>query len=92
MKFPRHIELTLEHNPNAAYHMGVEQWLKEQPEHHDTGWASPEERKAAIATNELWVLQWYPDTPVGFFLVSAATLDALLEHAARVESSEEQAQ
>ena len=26
-------------------------------------------------------LQWYPDTPVGFYLVEAATLDAAIDEA-----------
>jgi hypothetical protein len=32
----------------------------------------------AIATDELWTMQWYPETPVGFCVLHASTLAALL--------------
>lgn len=44
----------------------------------DDSWATPEDREMAIATNRVWTLQWYPDTPVGFYRLHAATLDSLL--------------
>lgn len=42
------------------------------------GWVSPEERQKAIDTNSWWLLQWYPETPVGFCWLSASSLEALL--------------
>lgn len=41
-------------------------------------WASDEEREKAIATNEIWELHWYPDTPVGFCSVFASSFGALV--------------
>lgn len=43
-------------------------------------WVSAEERAAAIQSNSIWTLQWYPDTPIGSYSVSASTLEALLTH------------
>lgn len=43
---------------------------------------SPEAMQAAIDSDEIWVLQWYPDTPVGFHRVAAPTLGGVLALAA----------
>ena len=39
---------------------------------------SPEQMRLAIAVDECWTLQWYPDSPVGFYRVAAPTLNDLL--------------
>jgi len=38
-----------------------------------------EERDKCIATDQLWELQWYPHTPVGFHVIGAPTLAQLLD-------------
>lgn len=43
----------------------------------DDQWVSPEEKRKAIETDELWCLQWYPDTPVGFCVLMASSLEAI---------------
>jgi hypothetical protein len=45
-----------------------------------TEWASEAEYNKGLETNTLWTLQWYPDTPVGFCLIHAATLDGLFNY------------
>ena len=50
----------------------------------DDDWVSEEQKQKAIATNDCWTLQWYPHTPVGFYKMSAADLDVLLEAAGRL--------
>jgi hypothetical protein len=46
---------------------------------------SPLEFRRSLETDELWVLQWYPETPVGFNRVAAATLEDVLRLAAAVD-------
>lgn len=46
----------------------------------DIHWVSDEERDKAVATNRMWGLQWYPDTPVGFHRIHASSLPALIDH------------
>ena len=81
MKFPAHkAGLTLSHND----HKGSYYTIKEAIEHENFGmrdfdWVSEEQKQKAIDTDECWTLQWYPDTPVGFFVKSAADLEALLD-------------
>jgi len=38
---------------------------------------SPEERHEAVAKDSVWVLHWYPDTPIGFIRFAASTLEAI---------------
>jgi hypothetical protein len=38
---------------------------------------SPEEYIKAIDENSVWQLQWYPETPVGFHIVAASSLEAI---------------
>jgi len=82
---PRHLNLTIEHNPHKAYYQTVEQWLDDDgPDAKDGDELRPEDRAAILATGELWTVQWYPNTPIGSVLVCAATLPRVLERALEV--------
>lgn len=48
-------------------------------------WVSAEEKHKAITTNSVWTLQWYPDTPVGFYVLTASSLEAVLAAAEKVK-------
>ena len=80
MKLPKHeASLHLTHNQHKAYYMTVQQAVLENNfGYGEDDWVSDEQREKAIATNECWTLQWYPDTPVGFHKQSAADLNVLL--------------
>jgi hypothetical protein len=38
---------------------------------------SVEEWHKALAEDSVWILHWYPDTPVGFYRMAASSLEAL---------------
>lgn len=38
---------------------------------------SPEEWHEAVAKDSVWVLHWYPETPVGFIRIAASSLKAI---------------
>jgi hypothetical protein len=44
-------------------------------------WPSAEEKELALSSNSVWILQWYPNTPVGFCAVGAASFAACLAFA-----------
>lgn len=69
--------LTITHNDHKGVYETVEKFT-EGPGAIE--WASDEERKRAIETDEIWEVQWYPDTPVGFCIVQASSLEACFEH------------
>lgn len=78
LELPEHEgELSITHNGHKSNYETVEnylEWLKADDED-----ISPEERKKAIETKELWECQWYPNTPVGFNKVYASSLEKLQE-------------
>ena len=78
MVFPKHINMTIEHQPHAAYYESVEDWLakSKREDHVDV---LPEDAAEMLKTGDVWVIQWYPNTPVGFRVVAAATLERALE-------------
>lgn len=49
----------------------------------DEGWVSNEERVKACEENSCWTLQWYPDTPVGFCILRASSIQAIFDELAR---------
>jgi hypothetical protein len=74
---PRHISFSLYHNPHVGYYDTVAEHLNRH-EYLIFEWPSEEAKKRAIETNELWEAHWYPDTPIGFHIAYAPTLEDLL--------------
>ena len=77
MKLPTSIAHSIEHNEHNTSYQGVEQYL--QDINIDDENCLPEDRAEIIRTGELWIIRWYPTTPVGYFTVVAATLERALE-------------
>lgn len=83
MNWPAHkASLHLTHNQHLAYYLTVAQSIDQNDYgYEEECWVSPEQKQKAIDTNECWTLQWYPNTPIGFNLLSAADLDVLIQAA-----------
>ncbi len=80
MIFPPHeASLHLTHNQHKAYYQTVEQHLADMQDT-DDDWVSEEEKQRAYETQELWELQWYPNTPIGSHIFYASSLEALMAH------------
>lgn len=80
MKFPDHkCALFLTHNEYKSYYETIEDVLEQQEFSGVNDWVSEEQRQKFKETGEIWVLQWYPDTPIGSCIAIASDLDALLE-------------
>ena len=78
IKFPEHkCGLFLTHNEHRDYYQKLEEYMAE----HDDLLKdlTPEDRAECLRTDELWQLQWYPNTPVGFNYVAGPTLERVLE-------------
>lgn len=87
MKFPQHeCELTLTHNTHKSYYEDIADYV--ESEHVRDTFKDAEARNRSVATNEIWELQWYPHTPIGFNKVSAPTLDEVLALALALEAEE----
>lgn len=57
----------------------VAEWLAEVVDGNRYGDVLPQDREEMMRTGDVWVVHWYPDTPVGFHAVAAATLDRAIE-------------
>lgn len=78
---PKHEgELILSHNEHKSNYQTVKQEIEEDLVQVNDRWISEEEKQKAIETNELWCLQWYPHTPVGFHVVYASQLLPLIDY------------
>lgn len=77
--------LYLTHNEHKDLYESAEDWIENRQFEDD--FVSPEEMQKAIAENSVWRLQWYPDTPVGFYSIAAASLEAI-EQAIRARGQE----
>lgn len=84
MKLPKHVTLTIEHNPHASDYATAAQWLENN---YARDFADVLDADEIKRTNEVWVVRWYPNTPVGFQCVAASTLIGALEFACRDEQT-----
>ena len=75
--FPKHnCGLHLNHNDHKNVYEKAEQWIVDNDW---CDWENEEAKQRAIDTDEIWTLQWYPDTPVGFCALAAPTFEELLK-------------
>lgn len=79
VKLPRHLTLSIEHNEHKSYYQTVEELIEERGLRR--WFPSEDEYRKAVETNELWVIQWYPDTPIGFNIRAAATFEYCIKAA-----------
>lgn len=88
MNFPSHkAGLYLTHNQHKDYYEKIEDHLQEYPGFDDDNFVSAEDKQKCIDTDELWELQWYPETPVGFHKVCGSTLDVVLKRAMEIDAN-----
>lgn len=64
------------HNEHKNYYETVKEFIANQ----DIELTEDEYDKCVI-NDELWILQWYPDTPIGFYNIAGSTLEYVLERA-----------
>jgi len=77
---PHKAGLFLEHNVHKNYYNTAKEAIFQQREQEiGPHWKDEEAVQRAIETNEIWTLQWYPETSIGFCQVAAPTLQELLE-------------
>jgi len=70
---------TLTHNDHHVMYRSVEDTLDDPFDYY--GDTPDDERAKMIATDTIWTLHIYPNTPVGFNVYHAASLDAVVDAA-----------
>jgi hypothetical protein len=63
--------LHLSHNEHRDVYETIEEFYDAED------FISPEEWREAVAKDSVWVLHWYPETPIGFIRIAASTLEAI---------------
>jgi hypothetical protein len=93
IEWPKHkASLHITHNVHKTYYETMEEALAEMPDGYHSTYDRDEfpdeaEIEKAIKTDSVWTIQWYPNSPVGFNRVHAATLGRALEFALQVEEN-----
>lgn len=73
---PKHkCGLSISHNEHKTYRESAADYITQSEHLH---WEDERAKQAAIDTDEIWVMHWYPETPIGFHAVAAPTLEDLL--------------
>lgn len=81
MNLPKHkAGLYLTHNEHKDVYESIEDFY----DHKD--FISPEEWHKAVAKDSVWVLHWYPHTPVGFYKVCGSSLEIVLKRAMEIDA------
>lgn len=87
--WPRHdASFSITHNEHKSNYQTAEDYARDRA----GDWVSEEERAKAIAEDSIWEIQWYPNTPVGCYIVAASTLSAALAGAMEVQNMVEAAE
>jgi hypothetical protein len=88
-QFPKHLCLSLRHNPHRGVYVSLETWLENYLGAAEANGTPrdetilPEDLAEIRRTGEVWELSWCPSTPVGSCTAVAATLERVLELAER---------
>ena len=65
-----------EHSPN---YVTAKEWAEKYGGYGpEDGWWSEQDRYKALSKNSVWTIQWYPDTPVGFYVVRASSFEGAI--------------
>ena len=79
-RFPAHkCGLILSHNEHRNFYEPLAMYIEERDL--TDSFASAQAIQEAIDADEIWVLQWYPETPIGSCMLAASTLEAVLKMA-----------
>lgn len=75
---PKHKgELSITHNGHKSNYETIQDYT-DLLNADDEDWATPTSKEIAIKNDELWEMQWYPNTPIGFNKIYGATLEEII--------------
>jgi len=74
--------LYITHNEHRNFYQTASKHIAESESvGNPLNWKDEASKQRAIDMDEIWTIQWYPETPVGFISASAPTLEEALEFA-----------
>ena len=76
--------LSISFNEHSVNYMTAKQELEDfGKDFEEDEWVSRGEKELALEKNSVWMLRWFPDTPIGSCTRKASSLEALLTHVGR---------
>lgn len=87
MRIPHKGGLIVTIDDHVSSYMTVADYVAEyaaMQSHEYDYWVSDEQRDKAIAEDRLVEVQWYPDTPVGFYRAAGADIEVVVAYALKV--------
>ena len=86
--FPKHkCGLYLSHNEPKDVYETVKQNI-EDGRYRPENFVSKEDMQKCIDSDDIWELQWYPDTPIGSYIILGSNLKIVLEKALEISNEE----
>lgn len=75
------VSMCFTHDEQKSYYQNVKEFFETScdPEHIEEDFLDRDDYLEAIRTNELWCIQWYPKTPIGFCRIYASSIEKLNE-------------
>ena len=70
--------LSIIHNKHLDYYESAKTQIERDDDYYHPDSFPEGERDKCITANEIWTLHYYPETPIGFNLIHASKLEALL--------------
>lgn len=77
LTLPKHLVFHIDHNEPR---LNGDTVADDYPKYDNQEWVSGDDYLEAYHNNEMWSAQWYPNTPIGFYVVRAHTLENLLAY------------
>lgn len=74
-------QLHLTRNDHACNYVTAKVWIEEYATQDEFKHVPPDLLEAMKATNTIWCLQIYPDTPIGSYVWYGHTIDSVIEQA-----------
>ena len=88
-KLPPHVSCYIEHNDHLTVYRTAAEAIEESEVVRD-GFETDEDRQRSIDTDQIWTMQVFRNTPVGFEFYSASSLGKLIDWAWRSEMGVEE--
>lgn len=77
MKFPKHdAGMFITHNEHKNYYENIEEFIINND---IKEFISEEDKQKCIDNNDIWEIQWYPNTPIGFYKIAGSDFNLLLK-------------
>ena len=90
MWFPKHVAaLHIDHNDHKTSYESVTDYI-EFLKLSASDFLSHEDMQKCISSDNIWKIQWYPNTPIGFYIACGSTLENALAKAKEIEDEVQQ--